>query len=199
MSSRTPKKRPPGRPRRAAADDAILRATIDLLVEVGVERTTIGAVAARAKVARATIYLRWPSRAALITAALLHARGRPPYALTGDLEEDLRGGAEMMREVLAEPAFRSVFPLVVRELLREPRSPGGLTYDQLSPNRQRLADAYGRRAGAAGLRTDVDPLLVMDMVMGPLINGWLASGRHPTESDGRTVVDILLNGIRVRP
>lgn len=194
-----PANRPPGRPRSRTADNAILRATLDLLVESGIDRTTIGAVAARAGVARATIYLRWPSRPALITAAFLHARGRPPFTPTGDLEADLRAGADMMRHVLNEPAFRAIFPLVVRDLLEQPGSGTGLTYDQLAPNRLRMAEEYRREAGAAGLRTDVDPLLVMDVVMGTLLNRWLASGQPPTKADSETVVDILLNGIKRRP
>lgn len=144
------------------------------------------------------MYLRWPSRAALITAAFLHARGRPPFLPTGDLETDLQAGAEMMRHVLAEPAFRAIFPLVVRELLQEPGSETGMTYDQLAPNRLRIGDEYRRHAGAAGLRTDVDPTLVMDIVMGSLLNRWLASGRPPTQSDAEMLVDILLNGIKPR-
>ena len=199
MSSQVPANRPPGRPRSRTADDAILRATLELLVEGGIDRTTMGAVAARAGVARATIYLRWPSRPALITAAFLHARGRTPFAPTGDLEADLLSGAEMMRHVLREPAFRAIFPLIVREFLQQPGSETGLTYDQLAPNRLRIAEEYRRAAGAAGLRTDVDPLLVMDVVMGTLLNRWLASGQAPSRADAEMVVDILLNGITGRP
>ena len=38
----------------------MLRATIDLLAERGMEATTIQAVSDRTGIARATIYLRWP-------------------------------------------------------------------------------------------------------------------------------------------
>jgi AcrR family transcriptional regulator len=41
-----------GRPRDAAADDAILRATVDLLDEAGFDRLIIEAVAARAGVGK---------------------------------------------------------------------------------------------------------------------------------------------------
>lgn len=190
--------RPRGRPRSPAVDDAILRATLGLLVEAGIERTTIGAVAARAGVARATIYLRWPSRAALITAAFLHAKGRAPFPLTGDIETDLTTGAEWMRSIVSEPAFRATFSLVVRELLQEPRSETDLTYDRLAPNRLRVGEEYRRLASRAGLRTDVDPVLVTDVVMGTLLHRWLATGRPPTHADSEQVIDILLNGIKRR-
>ena len=58
--------RSPGRPRNSDTDGRVLAAVLDLVSEVGVAGVTVTAVAARAGVARATVYLRWPSRAAAV-------------------------------------------------------------------------------------------------------------------------------------
>lgn len=59
-----------GRPRDETRDTAILDATIAVLSEVGYDRLTIDAVAAKAKASKATVYRRWPNKAALVVEAM---------------------------------------------------------------------------------------------------------------------------------
>ena len=63
-------KRTRGRPRRAGADEEILRATRDLLDEGGYAAFTVDIVAERTGIAKTTIYRRWPTKGALVTAAI---------------------------------------------------------------------------------------------------------------------------------
>lgn len=58
-----------GRRRGATLEQAILRATIDELLEAGYEALTMDRVARRAGTNKNAIYRRWPSRAALAVAA----------------------------------------------------------------------------------------------------------------------------------
>src|SRR5262245_58995173 len=95
--------RHPGRPRRAAGDAAIIPAAVELMTDGGVEATTLTAVAERAGVARATVYLRWPTRSALVGAAARAAVGGNVLPLTGDIEHDLRIGAAFMQRVFDLP------------------------------------------------------------------------------------------------
>jgi AcrR family transcriptional regulator len=185
-----------GRPRSAAAEESILRATIDLLAEGGPDATTIKAVAARSGVARATIYLRWPSRDQLILAGLRHAIGREPYTLTGDIERDLRGGADQARAILAQPLMARVLPVLVRWFLE--RGPGAspIAYERLFPNRLALAAEYDRLAGAQGFRADVRGEVAVDLVIGSLLNQLLGRGRPPTAGFSRQVVEVVLAGLR---
>lgn len=62
--------RPPGRPRSTAADEAILAAAIDLLIERGVGQVSVEQVARRAGVTRATVYRRFPNLTALLVRAV---------------------------------------------------------------------------------------------------------------------------------
>jgi AcrR family transcriptional regulator len=59
-----------GRKRDDARDDVILDATLAVLAEQGYDRMTIDAVAARAGMARATVYRRWATKADLVVAAV---------------------------------------------------------------------------------------------------------------------------------
>lgn len=52
-------------------DADILRAALGLLAEIGYDRLTMEAVAARAQAGKATLYRRWPSKAELVVDAVL--------------------------------------------------------------------------------------------------------------------------------
>ena len=80
-----------GRPRDPSVDAAIRAATMDLLSEVGYAQLTMDQVAAGAKVSKATLYLRWPNKVALVADALKHrARAVPEIPDTGSLPDDMR-------------------------------------------------------------------------------------------------------------
>jgi AcrR family transcriptional regulator len=75
--------------------DLVLReAALALLAEVGYDRLTVDAVAARARAAKTTIYRRWPGKAELVVDALNSLKGVPDVPDTGSLREDLRALAE---------------------------------------------------------------------------------------------------------
>jgi AcrR family transcriptional regulator len=73
-----------------AKDELILRATQEILAEVGYELLTIEAVAARAKASKNTIYRRWPSKPRLVMAAILGFRPASPLPDSGSLRDDVR-------------------------------------------------------------------------------------------------------------
>jgi len=90
-----------GRPRDETREAAILEATLAVLGEVGYDLLTIDAVAARAKASKATVYRRWPGKAALVVDAIQtlkpHADDTDPEAAciwpdTGSLRGDLLAG-----------------------------------------------------------------------------------------------------------
>jgi AcrR family transcriptional regulator len=186
----------PGRPRSHDVDAAILRAAVELLASNGPEGLTINAVARRSRVARASIYLRYPSRSALLSATLRAAIGREPFPLSGDLETDLRRAAAQTQAILANPGFRAVLPEVVRGLLRQQDGDDAISYDMVSPNRRPIADAYRRLAASSGLRTDVDPDLVGCAIVGTLLMFLLAEGVPPTPEMASQTVEIILDGLK---
>src|SRR5689334_10808610 len=77
------------RRRGATLEQAILRATIDELLESGYEALTMDRVARRAGTNKNAIYRRWPSRAALAVAAYRELNvGEQPLPDTGTLRGD---------------------------------------------------------------------------------------------------------------
>src|SRR5581483_10849004 len=94
-----------GRPRDETRDAAILDATLRILGDVGYDRLTIDAVATEARASKATVYRRWPGKAALVVDAIQSLNpyaagtgGEPPD--TGSLRGDLLAGVSNFAERL---------------------------------------------------------------------------------------------------
>lgn len=87
----------PGRPLDATRDDALRQAALELVAEIGYDRLTIDAVAARVKASKATVYRRWASKAELVADAFacnsFKGEGLPD---TGNLRSDLLALAELI-------------------------------------------------------------------------------------------------------
>lgn len=95
VRSDRPARRPPVRTRGRfdpSLDAVILDAALQGLTEHGYDRMTMDDIAARARVGKAAIYRRWPSKAAVVADAIAHWRRRlgpvePPN--TGSLRGDI--------------------------------------------------------------------------------------------------------------
>jgi AcrR family transcriptional regulator len=80
-----------GRPRDPGVDEAVLAAAVELLAGAGFARLTMEQVAARAGVGKASVYLRWPNKVALVAEAIQHRSGVvPDVPDTGTLPGDVR-------------------------------------------------------------------------------------------------------------
>lgn len=187
--------RPTGRPRRAAVDAAIIRAAVELMTEEGVQGTTLTAVARRAGVARATVYLRWRNRAALIGAAARAAVGGQVLPVTGDIETDIRVGTSFVRRVFDIPTFPAMLPEIVRGVLAHPQE---LSFDSVAPRRQDFARSYAAGAAAAGFDPTIDPHLPFDILLGTAIAYLLANGHSMTEGHAARLAEVIVAGLRVR-
>jgi AcrR family transcriptional regulator len=114
-----------GRQLDASRDAALRDAALELLAEIGYDRLSIDAVAARAKASKMTIYRRWSGKAELVVDAItcLRKPGEIPDtgSLRGDLEAmagssdgpDIRFDAQLLLGLVTalarDPELRQVF------------------------------------------------------------------------------------------
>lgn len=186
----------PGRPRSQDVDAAILKAAVELLARKGPDGLTINAVARRSGVARASIYLRYPGREALLAATIRRAIGRAPYPLSGDLETDLRNAGVQAQAILANASFRAVLPELVRGWLRQADGENAISFELVAPNMFALADEYRRDAARWGFHPDIDPDLPGMLIVGTLLLSLLVDGVPATPELAAQTVEILLAGLR---
>jgi AcrR family transcriptional regulator len=183
-----------GRPRGAATDSTILKAVLDLMSEAGVSGVTVSEVARRAGVARATVYLRWSSRAELIGAATKATVGGRPFPLTGDIVRDIQVGTHFFRDIIAAPAFKGMFPELAAEVLADAPE---VSWDALSPNRAKLAENYLAVAARQGLDPQVDPDLPYYLMVGGLLAHLLVNGKAPSHEWTQQLVGVVVAGLTV--
>src|SRR5439155_3363439 len=106
--------RPPGRPRSAEADEAILEAAVELFAEVGLEGLTVEGVAARAGVGKATIYRRYPGKADLVVAAARRfTEGPIDPPDTGSTRGNFRALVDGVIRLLTTTPLGRVLPILV--------------------------------------------------------------------------------------
>jgi AcrR family transcriptional regulator len=89
----SPKSARGGRSLDSSRDLALRESALALLAEVGYDRLTMDAVAARAHAGKTTIYRRWQSKAELVVDALNGLKGDHDIPDTGSLRQDLHAMA----------------------------------------------------------------------------------------------------------
>lgn len=101
----------PGRPRDPALNRRIAQAALDLFADAGWAGFTMEAVARRAGVGKATVYLRWSSKVALLTDAVTVLLAHVADADTGTLRGDLIELATQMLDLYAGRTSRAALRL----------------------------------------------------------------------------------------
>jgi AcrR family transcriptional regulator len=190
--------RRPGRPRDARADEAILEAAVSVLADRGPAGFTVDEVASRAGCGKATVYRRWPSRAALLLDTAHQMGLEPPLVdtgtLRGDLVEILRTLAHKMRDT---PAGR-ILPSVMAEASVDPGMREVLI-GFMQDRRDRPRQILRRGVERGELPPDTDVELILDLLGGTVMFRELLAG-HPVGDDEIVrMVDRVLAGFRASP
>ncbi|MGW8781159.1 TetR/AcrR family transcriptional regulator [Streptomyces sp. NPDC055796] len=203
MSSRSPDAKAPDPARRNdRSRRAILDAALALLAEVGYNKLTIEAIAARAGVGKQTIYRWWPSKAVVLLDASLTLFGDAEaeagwtgFPDTGDLAADLklvlRATVDQFNDEKYEAPARALTAAGATDPELSARFTEQLLEPQLALYETRLRAA--REAGA--LAPDVDLRLMVEMLVGPLTYRWLMRTAPLTHAFADELVDRVLGGV----
>ncbi len=109
-----------GRPRDPRIDDAVLRATVELLGTSGYADLSVDAIARRAGTSKPAIYRRWPSKAHLVHEAVFPMGEATELPDTGSLSGDVREMVRRSAGVLTTPAARAAMPGLLAEMATDP-------------------------------------------------------------------------------
>jgi len=195
--------RKPGRPRSAQAHQAIIDATLELLAEEGFQGLSIEAVAARAGVGKTTIYRRWPSKDELVMEALRHVQIDVPVMDTGNFRNDLAALLKTVYQGLMAhpPPFLGKLALkFIGEYQTNPEIFRDALTQLVFPRFQRFFHMVEQAQTREEIRGDLDPELVMDLVVGSLYFHWVMRTLMPTSSTSpvdwiEQVIDAIMQGI----
>jgi AcrR family transcriptional regulator len=185
--------RGPGRPRDAGRDRAILAATLRLLLDVGYRDLTIERVAATAGVGRPTIYRRWPSKAALVVAALAESnRIAIPAVDTGSVRDDLLAIQRHQTTLMSVPTSRRVTAGLVADLAADPELAEKYMVEYLAPRREAVWDVLQRGVERGELDPAIDFAFVYDLLLGPLFLRTVVWGQPLSPEAAERTVDVIM-------
>lgn len=186
-----------GRPRSEEAHQAILDATLELLVEVGFSALTVEGVASRAGVGKATIYRRWPSKLPLVVEAFGQLPGFEE-ADTGSVAEDLKQMLRGYIQAFNSTPLATVLPSLAGERTHNPEL--SKLFDPVSKQRrQPLLRALERGVARGELPRDLDLDTAADLVVGPIaVALFFRGGRLQPKMVG-PIVDLALRGLATAP
>jgi len=183
-----------GRPRSEEAHQAILNATLELLVEVGFSALTVEGVASRAGVGKATIYRRWPSKLPLVVEAFGQLPGFEDVD-TGDLAGDLKKMLRGYLDAFNSTPLSAVLPSLAGERTHNPEL--SQLFEPVSKDRRRpLVKAFERAVARGEVAPDLDLDLAADLVVGPIAVALFFKGGRLNQKMVGPMVDLALAGIR---
>ncbi|HEY8730190.1 MAG TPA: TetR/AcrR family transcriptional regulator [Acidothermaceae bacterium] len=196
-----------GRPRSVQADRAIVDAVLEEVIAVGIDGLSIEQVAARAGVAKATVYRRWPNKEALLLDAVTSVEVELPTLPGTSVRDDLVLLVDSMRRRIADAAqpgestASRLYPCMIAEGARHPEI--AAKYKQIVVEQRREAVREVLRRGVANgeLRSDLDVETMLLLVIAPMLVQlymWSAGVELPANSSA-IYVDAVLDGLRLRP
>jgi AcrR family transcriptional regulator len=184
--------RRPGRPRDPSYDKAILDATLEILFDRGYAGLTIDGVAARTGVGRPTIYRRWPSKPALVIAALARSVRVSPTPDTGTLRNDLLAFQRRQARMMDAPESRRITAGLVADLVADPELADIYFRDYIGPRERSVSEALQRGIDRGELRSDADFRLIYDLLLGPLFMRSVVRGEELGPKMAERTVDFVL-------
>jgi AcrR family transcriptional regulator len=169
----------------------VLRAAVDELGAVGYSAFSIESVAARAGVAKSTVYRHWPNSLAVITDALetFHQQLVPPPA--GSPRAHLVALIGHVAEILADSPFAACIPALI-EGARRDAAVAQFHFRYGADRRAELAAVIraGINAGEVAASINVD--LAVVLLLGPLFYQRLMAEMPFDPSRARELVDAVL-------
>ncbi|RDI58992.1 TetR/AcrR family transcriptional regulator [Nocardia pseudobrasiliensis] len=172
---------------------AVLHAIDDLLVERGFAGLTIEGIAARAGVAKQTIYRWWPSKTEILLDAFTDDAAQhltPPDS--GDLGEDLRIHLHNLAEFLTTSDAGAVFRALIGQAQHDPEVATKLRTDHLGHQRDRERLPLQRALARGELPPETDIDFLVDQLVGPIYYRALVTGEPVSkEFTDRLVARVL--------
>jgi AcrR family transcriptional regulator len=185
--------RKPGRPRSEQAEQAIIKAALELFAEKGPDGLCVEAVAARAGVGKATVYRRWRNKEDLLLAALGSLKSPLPDPDTGSVRDDLIAMVAVMSQDAVDPARQRQYTLLLGEGAKYPKLMARYAETVVEPRRDVIRSVLRRGIEAGQIRPELD----IEVAMLTLTGAAMSRGRceiipHDGEFAERVVDSLLL-------
>jgi AcrR family transcriptional regulator len=169
----------------------ILEAALEVLADVGYDRLTMDAVAARARASKATLYRRWNTKVGLVIDALLVEKPAPPVPDTGSFRGDL---VEAFCGVggLVDAKSVGTFSSVLTAMTRDEEFAAEFRSRVVGPKLATSRAVYERAKARGEVRPDLDVEIFGPALAGICLHRFYVLGEPPTRELVSRVIDQII-------
>lgn len=174
-----------------ARESELLAVTLQLLQRNGFEGLTVDDVAATAHASKATVYRRWPTKAELVLAAVMHGVSQAAVAPdTGSLRGDLIEVGEKLARQARDHA--ATMRAVLMEASRNPAL-NDVMQNQIFTQRKKLINhVLGQAVDRGEIRAEAINDDLWDLLPGYLVFRAVIQNRPATSRTVRALVDDVI-------
>ncbi|HWH15777.1 MAG TPA: TetR/AcrR family transcriptional regulator, partial [Miltoncostaeaceae bacterium] len=185
-------------PRLERSRAAVLAATVEILCDDGLPAVTVEAVAARAGVAKTTVYRQWDGRAHLVVDALRSTACTVAPPDSGAVREDLIGLLAGLAHALDTAPWARALAGVAESARHDPAL-ASLHRTFAADCRGPVLEVLTRARSRGEVRPDADLTIAASALAGPLFYRRLVS-LEPLDAPGlvEAIVDTVLPGLAPR-
>jgi AcrR family transcriptional regulator len=185
-----------GRPRSVRAENAVLEAAAELLLDQGLAAVSMDSIAARAGVSKATIYRWWPTKESLALDALFHDwAGVPAVGDTGSLRGDLLKLLRPWVRLAATRPYARVIGALLTQAQTDPEFAGEYRARFVEPRRDQGREIFRRAIERGEIPAATKIEVALDLLYGPIYHRLLHGHAPLNDRFVRDVIDTALNGI----
>jgi len=154
---------------------------------------SVAAVADRARVHRSTVYRRWPTRSALIAEALTEHTSRLVVPDTGTWAGDVRALAVELAAFFSDPVEVAMNAALAAATDLEITS---VVLTHWGPIVDELTEPVVRAVGRGEVAPDIDPQLVLQLLIGPLLVQTVIMRSTPDPRSVTALAELVLRATR---
>lgn len=185
----------PGRPRSEQTRAAVVRATSELLHEIGLRAMTTEQIAARSGASKATIYKWWPNKYAVaVDAFLSEILADSPDPDTGSARRDFTVLLQGVCHFYTGPSGQ-VFAQLIGEAQFDRDVATELQDGLIHTRRATLRAIWDRGVARGELRADVDGDTAIDLIIGPALYRLMIGHAGLDDTAAETIVDTAMRGL----
>jgi len=184
-----------GRPRSEEHRHAVLKATMELILEDDLRRASVDRIAQRSGVSKATIYKWWPNRTAVAIDAFLHqmmADAAVPD--TGSAAEDFRLTLRGIMRFLSSP-LGAIYAQLIGESQFYPTERERIRTHQVTVRRAAVTKIWDRGVARGELDPNLDPEVALDLIFGPALYRRATGHAGLTPADADAIVATAMRAL----
>ncbi len=170
----------------------MLKASLELLAEVGFEAMSIEAIATRAGVGKSTIYRRYSNKDELIADAIESLREEVLIPDTGTLWSDMDALIENAAQITLTPMGRQAVAMIVSSASSNPEFAQIYWDKYLQPRRQAFEIVIERAKERSEIPANLDSGLVFDTMSGIMLYALIFPSTESWAAYIRRALSLLL-------